>query len=681
MPKAASIQTNFTAGELSPRLEGRVDIAKYFNGVRTLKNMIIHTHGGASRRGGTKHISNSKSGVGKKVRLIPFQYSVEQAYMLEFGENYIHFYYNESKIGGGAFSSAFSSAFSNESSVYELTTTYLESELFEIQFVQTADLLYLVHPNHPPARLSRTSIEEFQLDDVEFDEPPFGDQNETDTTFTAAAVSGSTTITSTTSIFTASDVGRFVRIDQGSDYGIAEITAYTSETVVSVTTVKDFISTTAQKTWRLGSFSESTGYPSSLAFYEDRLMYGGTPLAPQTIWGSRSGIYNDFTLGADDDDAVQYTIASDQVNAIRWMSSGKSLVIGTVGGEFLLSASTSDEAITPSNIKIVRQSEYGSAYVLPIRTSGVVLFLQGSGRKIRQFVYEFESDSYIAPDLTLLSEHITGKGVTQLAYQREPDSTVWMTREDGSLIGMTYERDQEVTGWHRHNVGGVSDSLGNGAIVESVATIPKDGTDQIWLSVKRYINGETVRSVEVIEPGRDAIEPEDKNDFFVDNGVRYDGEPTMVVGGGAHLEGEEVQILADGYVVPSQVVQNGSITLEFEASSVNYGFGYVSEVETMRIEAGSANGTSQGKIKRINKASFRFYETLGAQYGPNENNLDIIPFRSTSDKMNSSPPRFSGDKEVSWNNGHETPGRILARQTQPLPFAILAIMPKLRTND
>ncbi len=178
---------------------------------------------------------------------------------------------------------------------------------------------------------------------------------------------------------------------------------------------------------------------------------------------------------------------------------------------------------------------------------------------------------------------------------------------------MTYERDQEVTGWHRHIIGGTSDDYGTDAIVESVATIPKDGTDQVWISVKRYINGETVRSVEVIEDGRDAILPEDKNDFFVDSGVRFEGEPSTVIGGGAHLEGEEVQILADGYVVPNQTVVNGTITLGIPASNVNYGFGYISEVETMRIEAGSANGTSQGKIKRINKASFRFYETLGAK--------------------------------------------------------------------
>lgn len=681
MPKAAPIQTNFTAGELSPRLEGRVDIGKYFNGVRTLKNMLIHTHGGITRRGGTKFISTAKIAGDKKIRLIPFQFSVEQAYILEFGENYIHFYRDEQKIGGGDFNIDFNDDFSGFATIFELTTTYLESELFEIQYVQSADVLYLVHPAHPPAKLSRVTIDSFTIEDEVFINGPYQDENITDTTITPSGTTGTVTLTASTNTFVSTDVGRTVRIDEVADFGYATITVFTSATVVTAVVDEDFKSTVAQKTWRLGSFSNTTGFPSCIAFYEDRLLYAATILEPQTIWGSKSGVYDDFSPGPNDDDGVQYTIASDQVNVIRWMSPGKSLVIGTVGGEFLMSATTREEAITPSNIKIVRQSEYGSAYIYPVRSNGVVLFVQGSAKKLRQFVYQFESDSYIAPDLTLLSEHITAKGVVELALQREPDTIIWSVRTDGTLLGMTYERDQEVTGWHRHEMGGVSDGSGTMAQVESVAVIPKDGTDQVWVSVKRLINGTTIRCVEVIEEGRDNILPDDNDDFFVDSGVRFSNGPTTVISGGEHLEGETVQILADGAVLPTQVVVNGAITLETPASNVNYGLGYISEVETMRLEAGSANGTAQGKIKRINKVAVRFFETLGAKFGPNGDNVDILPFRSTSDPMDSAPPRFTGDKEVPWNNGYETEGRILIRQDQPLPMTILAIMPRVRTND
>lgn len=680
MPKAAAIQTNFTAGELSPRLEGRVDISKYYNGALTLKNMIIHPHGGATRRGGTRFVSKAKVN-DKKVRLIPFQFSVEQAYMLEFGENYIRFYRDQSLIGGGGFSSGFSSGFSLVANAVEVATTYLESELFEIQFIQSADVLYIVHPNHPPAKLSRTAVDSFSLNNEEFVNGPWLDENTGLTTLTPSGTGGSVTITASASLFAATDVGRFVRIDHGADFGYAEITAFGSATSVTANVINAFVSTATASTWRLGAFSQTTGYPASAAFYEDRLCYAGTPLDPQTIWGSKSGIYNDFGIGIEASDSFIYTIASDQVNAIRWLSPGKSLTIGTVGGEFLMSASTRDEAITPTNVKIVRQSEYGSAYVLPVRSNGVVLFLQRSAKKLRQFIYQFESDTYVAPDMTLLSEHITGKGIVEMDYQREPDSIVWMVRKDGALIGMTFERDQEVVGWHRHILGGVSDALGNPAAVESVGVIPGSDRDEVWVSVKRYIEGKEERHIEIIQKGRDNILPVDGEDFFVDSGVFYSGAPEVVVTGIRHLEGETVQILADGAVLPDQVVSNGSVTLDSPASNISVGLGYVSDLQTMRIEAGSANGTAQGKIKRIHEVSIRFFDTLGGVVGPNEGMLDTILFRITSDRMNQAPPRVSEDKRVAFNSGHETEGRIFIRQAQPLPMTVLAIMPKVRTND
>lgn len=680
MPKAAFIQTNFTAGELSPRLEGRVDISKYFNGVLTLKNMIIHPHGGTTRRGGTKHIANAKTGT-KKVRLIPFQFSVTQAYMLEFGENYIRFYRDDQRIGGGGFGSGFSSGFSGSASIVEVTTTYLESELFEIQFAQTADILYIVHPNHKPAKLSRTAVDVFSLADEVFINGPYQDLNVTTTTITPSATTGTVTLTASASLFASTDVGRTVRIQEGGDFGWAEITIFTSSTVVTALVKDNFVSTTARTSWRLGAFSDTTGFPSTVAFFEDRLMYAATTLQPQTIWGSQSNIYNDFSPGANDSDAVTYTIASDQVNVIRWLSPGKSLTIGTVGGEFLMSASTRDEAITPANIKIIRQSEYGGAYIMPVRSNGVVLFVQRSTKKIRQFIYQFESDAYIAPDLTLLSEHITDEGIIEMDYQREPDSIIWSIRKDGILLGMTFERDQEVVGWHRHVLGGVSDTSGTQAQAESVGVIPNGGRDEVWISVKRFINGVEVRQIEVITEGRKSVNALDGDDFFVDSGELFSGAPTLQISNLDHLEGETVQILADGAVVPDQVVVNGTITLEKAASKINAGLGYVSDVETMRIEAGSANGSAQGKIKRINKVDFRFFETLGAKFGPNADNLDTIFFRSTSDPMDSAPPRFTGDKEESFPSGFETEGRIFIRQDQPLPMTILAIMPRVRTND
>lgn len=664
MPKAAQIQTNFTAGELSPRLEGRVDISKYFNGVKTMQNMIVHPHGGCTRRGGTKYIASGKTNT-KQVRLVPFEFSTQQAYVFEFGDQYIRFYKDQTQITIAS----------------EIATNYLEAELFELQFVQSADVLFITHPNHAPRRVERLTATTFQITDEIFVHPPFLDENTSTTTLTPSATTGTVTITASAATFVSTDVGRYVRIDQSGNFGFAKITVFNSTTNVTALVEDGFVSTVGQTTWRLGAFSDTTGYPSSVAFFEERLFYAGTISNPQTLWGSKSAIYDDFELGSNDDDAVKYTIASDQVNAIRWLSSGKSLTIGTSGGEFLLSASNRDEAITPSNIKIVRQTEYGGAYVLPVRANGIVLFLQRASKKIRQFIYQFESDTYLAPDMTLLSEHITGDGLVELDYQRTPDSILWGVRSDGELVGMTYERDQDVIGWHRHVLGGVSDAQGTKAQVESVCVIPSATGDEIWLSVKRYVNGAEARHIEVIQEGRKTFSPLDSDDFFVDSGVIYDGASTTTITGLTHLEGEEVQVLADGAVQASKTVASGQITLDLAAEKVSVGLSYNSDLETMRIEAGSANGSSQGKIKRTHKIDVRFFDTLGCKYGKNADNLDIIKFRNTSDPMGSAPPRFSGDKEVLMNGGYDTDGRLYIRQDQPLPMTILAIMQRVRTND
>ncbi len=679
MPRAAPNQTNFTAGELSPRLEGRVDIAKYFNGVKKLENMIVLPHGGATRRGGTIFVNTAKAG---KVRLIPFQFSISQTYILEFGDQYIRFYRNQAILGVESFSSGFSTGFEVEATSSEITSPYLESELFQIQFAQSADVLYLVHPNHAPRTLSRLSDTSWVLDEVTTINGPYLDQNLSATTITPSATTGAgITLTASTSTFVSTDVGRLVRIDQGADFGYAKIVGFTSVTVVTADVVDDFVSTTGQTTWQLGAWSDTTGFPSTISFFEDRLVYAGSLDQPQTIWGSKSGFYDNFTPGANADDAYNYTIATDQVNAIQWMSPGKSLTIGTLGGEFLMAASTRNEAITPTNVKIVRQSEYGGANIMPVRSAGVVLFVQRSTKKLRQFVYEFESDSYLAPDMTLLSEHITGNGIIEMEYQRDPESIIWMVRKDGQLIGMTYERDQEVIAWHRHIIGGVSDAQGTDAQVESVAVIPgSDNRDEVWLSVKRLINGSTVRHLEVITKGRDTIDPADADDFFVDAGLSFNGSPSTVFSGLDHLEGETVQILADGAPVPDKTVLAGSITLLSSASVVHVGFNKPAIIKTLRLEAGSANGTAQGKIKRINKVNIRLFDTLGAKVGPTEDKTDIIPFRSTSDLMDSSPPRFSGDKELPFPSGYDKEGEIVIRQDQPLPLTVLSIMPLVRTS-
>ena len=811
MPNASVPLTNFTAGELTPLLEARVDLAQYANGCKTLKNFLVHPQGGAYRRGGTEYVSDVKTG-SKQVRLVPFEFSVTQAYILEFGENYIRFYTNGGQVVSGSPSAA-----------VEVSTTYTEAELFELQFAQSADILYITHPSHAPAQLSRNSATSFTLSDIVFEDGPYLDENIEATTLTPNATTGSVTITASgvTGInndtgFQSTDVGRLVRIghvatawatstaysvgdvvrnndniyeatragtsagsggpsgegdsivdgsvtwkfveDGGVQWGYAEITAVGSTTSVTATVKKKFGGTSGETAWRLGAWYGGS-YPRCVAFYEQRLFFAGSTDNPQTIWGSKSGDYTNFTPGALADDGVTYTIATDQVNAIYWLSPGKVLAVGTAGGEFKVSASTQEEALTPTNVRVIRETSYGSAYILPVRVGPVVLYTQRAGRKLREFVYQFETDAYVSPDLNLLAEHITQTGITQIAYQQEPDSIIWCVLTDGTLIGLTYQREQKVVAWHRHTLGGSSDAAGTAAKVESVAVIPGTEEDEVWVSVKRYVNSATDRYIERLSVGLDSNDSQELA-FYVDSGLSLnspinisaatsanpvvittssshglsDGEyvdirdvagmtelngnrylvsnststtfelqtlagvdvdgsgyssyisggtvrgAVTTISGLSHLEGETVQILGNGAVQASQTVSSGSITLPTRASIVHVGLGYTSELETQRLEGGSADGISQGKIRRIHEVILRLYRSLGGEIGRVDGNIDQPPFRDSSDAMNAAPALFTGDLRVDFSEGYDRKGTIYLRQQQPLPYTILGMFAHMKVN-
>ena len=674
MARVAVQLTNFTGGELSPRLDGRNDLQKYPTGCKTLENMIIFPHGSAARRSGTQFVAEVKDST-KETRLIPFEFSTTQTYILEFGDQYIRFYKDNGQILSGG-------------SAYEISSPYLEAELFDIKFAQSADVMYLCHPSHPVQKLSRTGHTAWTLTEVEFTNGPFQDHNISTTTLTTSHTSvGATatlTLSSTTGVnndqgWLSTDVGRLVHMKDGH----LKITAYTSSTQVTATVEVVISSGSATTDFALGSFSETTGYPSCVTFFEQRLVFAATLSQPQTLFFSKSGDYenmdDNYHGTVADDDAIIYTIASNQVNAIRFMTSTRTLIIGTAGGEFAVSGGGTDIAITPTNILIKKQSNNGAANVDALAVGNATLFLQRAKRKLRELAYNFDVDGYIAPDLTILAEHISESGFKQLSYQQEPNQIIWCVRNDGQLVGLTYQREQQVVAWHRHIFGG---AFGNGnAVCESAATIPTDDSEyQTWVIVKRTIDGTTKRYIEYMH-NYDFDETDDTSFNFLDSQLSYDGSAVTTISGLSHLEGQEVSILADGAAHPNKTVSSGEITLERSASKVKVGLPYTSLLQTMRIDAGSQNGTSQSKTKRIYEITIRLYESIGVEVGPDLNNMERIPFRSSADEMDEGVNVFTGDKEVEFRGNYETDGFIFVRQTQPLPLTILSLYPKLQTND
>jgi len=801
MARVSSIVTNFRAGELSPRLEGRIDLQKYNEAAQTLQNMLVFPQGGTTRRPGTKFAGRSKDG--GKVRLINFEFSDEQAYVLEFGVNYIRFF----KDGGilteavknitgitkanpavvtsnshgfsngdrvfisgvvgmtqvnnleftvaGATTNTFqlsgvnSSAYTTYSSggtvgkIVEVTTTYSITDIFEINHAQSADVLYLAHKDHEPAKLTRTTATSFTLSDIAFVDGPYLDENLTDTTLYASSDTGTITITASASLFTSADVGRlirfrevlevtydewaastsyanneFVRYDghvykqvtgstqtsgntppvhtsgtetygaidweyRHDDTGYAKITVFTSATVVTAVVQEDdggisvlphnvVGSSNATKKWSLGAFDGDQGFPRAVAFYEERLYFAGTTGQPQSIFGSVTADFENHTPGTEDDKAVNITIASDQVNVIKHLLPARFLQVLTTSSEFTLSGGTGTTPVTPTNINVLRETTFGSSDIRPLRAGNSTILIQKGLEKVKEITFDLDTDGLLGVDLSILADHLPRGGLTDMIWQQEPELILWFVHSDGGLIGLTYDRANGAVGWHDHDLGG-------SGIVESITAIPSGAEDQVYLSVKRTINGATVRHIETlttIDFGDDVGDA-----FYVDSGLTYSGSATTTITGLNHLEGETVAILADGAAHADKTVSGGSITLDRSSSKVHVGYSYSSIVETLRMEAGADDGIAQGKIKRIHGVTARFFKSVGAEIGPDVNNLDRLPFRDSSMDMDTAIPLFSGDKEIFFPSGYDNDARVVIRQNQPLPMTVLAIVRRSNTFD
>lgn len=675
MPRVAPILTSFNAGEWSPRLYGRVDLQKYPAALRRCINFIGLPSGALTRRPGTKYVANTRSDA--VARLIPFEFSIIQAYMIEATDQKFRFFKDRGVIE------------SSPGVPYELSTVYTAAQIPALKWAQSADTMYLVHPSVKPYKLTRTGHTSWTITAVSFRDGPYLPQN---TTTTTLALSGTTTATSVTvtasaALFASTDVGRLIRFYDGDQWTWLTITAYTDTTHVTATISGQTITSgAAVTTWRLGAWSDTTGWPACVSFFQERLAFANTTSNPQTVWLSKSGDYENFeptTVGSSpaaatlDDNGITLTISDDRVNAIRWMSAGRQLVVGTVGGEFTLAASNLNEAITPSNAVVKRETTRGCANIQPVRIGQAMLFVQRARRKLFEMAYNYEVDAQVAPEMSLLADHLFRSQLKELAYQPEPWSILWACRDDGMLLSFVYLRDQSVTGWAQQPIGGnATDNK-----VLSVAVIPGDGQDELWLVVERTVSGATVRHVEYLTY---EFYPSDENDkdgaFFVDAGLTYSGAPATVLTGLDHIEGKTVQILADGAAHPSKTVASGSITLDRSASTAHVGLGYTSTAETVDLEYGAADGTAQGRRRRIHQLGVKFWATLGANVG-RENDMDRIEFRAGSDAMDDSPPLFTGDKRVLFPAGWDQEMRVIVTQDQPLPCTIVGLVPHMTTND
>ena len=763
MPKASPGQLAFYAGEITPLLYGRTDIPQYRAGLKKCLRFIPVIQGAVTRCPGSYFSAEVKDS-SKATRLQRFEFSVTQAYMLEFGNLYVRPYRNNgpvretalvitnvtqanpavvtytgtdpangeemyvsavggmttlnnrqfkiANVNGGA--NTFELQYMTGTPVnstgfvayttggtaeraYTVTTPYLAADVFNLNFVQSADVLYIAHPSYKPRKLSRTAHTAWTLTNIDFLDGPYLNINTLPTTFLLSGTTGSVNVTASAIAgindgagFLTTDVGRLIRWrDPANNWTWLEITAWTSTTLVTATIRgANASAVTATTFWRMGEWSDTTGYPGAVTFYEDRLVWGGATKFPQRIDGSNSGDYENMAPTAangvvTNGNAIAFTLNSSTVNVIRWLSDDEQgLLIGTTGGTWVMRPSSQVEALSPTNVSAKQFSTFGSSTHQAIRAGESTIYVQRERRVMREIFNA--AGKYSATNLSASAEHITIGGMGQMAFQLFPQGIIWTVRTDGVLLGATYSmtegRLNQIIGWHRHILGG---TFGSGAaVVESVACIPTvaGDSDEVWLIVKRTIEGVTKRYVEFLtqtfDEGDNIVDA-----FFVDCGLTYAGAAASTISGLWHLEGQEVSILAAGAAHPARTVVNGSITLTGNFTPVHVGKGYNSDIETLRFDAGAADGTSLGKLQRIIRAGIRLVNTVGMKYGRNTASLDTLPFRSDNDPTGGPIALFTGDKVLEWPSDYGLDETIYIRQDLPLPMTISSILPQLTTED
>lgn len=684
-------QFSFTGGEISPHIYARIDLARYQNSVKTMRNFYVHEYGGASNRPGTCYIDDCADH-DYQSRLIPFSFNTQQNYVLEFSENIMRII----KDGGLV---VYPSGHASEGQIVQITAPYAAADLPLLKMAQSADIMTLCHPNYPVYELSRTDHHEWSFDAVSFvpsiDTPSSvsvtASGGGTGTTYkykvTAVAENGEESLASSE----VSCINTYVLDGSPSTYNTISWSAVTGASKYNIYRYDDysgyvygFLSSTEATSFQdngpiapdvadgppesRNPFSGADTYPSCAAYYKQRLCFGRSNNYPQRVWMTQTGNYKNMNISRPGraDDSIDYNFDSNQVNDIRHIIPLKDLLILTSGGEWVMS--TGGQAVAADTIDFIHESVNGSSHIPPLTIQNSVLYINETGKTIRDLFYRFEDDGYSGEDLTIFSRHLFEKNtLKEWTFQKTPYNIIWVIRDDGKLLGLTYNRSHQVWGWHHHDTQ-------NGAF-ESLCSITENGESVLYVTVKRTINGSEKR---YIEKFASRFESDITDLIFMDSALSYNGSATDSFSGLDHLEGESVSILADGNVHPPQTVTGGSITLQYEAEKVHIGLPITADLETLDLH--SVNGAEFGEKRSSHKVTLSVKDTRGLWLGHSESDLFEYKQREQNHGYYAIP-QMSDDIHIftlpSWQNK----GRIFIRQSDPLPATILAITPDINISE
>ncbi|MDE5879425.1 MAG: hypothetical protein K2G99_05335 [Desulfovibrio sp.] len=672
---------NFTGGEIAPTLCARYDLARYRNSVACLENMLPGLHGDVARRPGTRFLAELS---GPSV-LLPFSFSAEagQNFLLVFGDHSLRIADANGPVPGlGA-----------------ITTPYAGADLHALSHAQVGDVVYLAHPRYPLHKVVRRDGAAgaahpfaWSLAQVAFNatlaapSAPKATFSGTGGSFTlrykvaAVDAAGRQSLPSAAGEATGarhpSDwvQGNSVALSWNAVAGAVEYNVYREEAgyygfigVARGTSFSDqnYEADTADTPREDWAPFAGGNHPAVVAFHQQRMVLAATPRSPQAFYMSRSGDFENFRKSRplQDDDPVEYQIASGAIDAITWVASFGDLLLGTSGSEYKASGGDGG-AITANNVSITAQSYWGSAGLAPIIIGNSILHVQRHGSRVRDIFYSLEKDGYAGNDLSILAPHLfEGHFLRQWAYQQSPGSTIWAVRDDGLLLALTYMKEHDIWGWSRQ----ITDGR-----VWSVASVPGPGGDTLFLVVERETGGRKRWFLERLADAWPDAAPVAEA-FFVDCGLTVrTAEPRATVEGLGHLEGRELAVLADGSPVEGCTVRGGAITLPYAARVVQAGLSYTAALSPLPLEAETEGGSTLGRVRTYGRCALRLYRSVGGKYGPAREELHDLPFLPRAWGEPVEP--FSGDMEFFPGGSPEGRASFWIVQDRPLPFRLLALM-------
>jgi hypothetical protein len=682
MAMIRSLNRSFAAGEISPEMFGRIDLAKFQTGLARARNFEVLPHGPARNRAGTEFVRAVKDGT-KRTRLIPFSFNTQQTFALEFGHGYIRFH-----TLGATLESA-------PGVPYEVATAYTEAELFDIHYVQSADVLTIVHPNHPPRELRRLGATNWTLTDINFSptvQPPTGLTATTSgpgggnpRTFsyvvTASKIDGTVVDESVASNSASATLdltvnGNVITLNwTASPSSPDRYDIYKAENGVygfigratGTSFVDDNIAPDTSTTPPTGinPFVGAGNYPAAVSYYEQRRAFAGTINKPQTTWMTRSGTETNLSqsIPTRDDDAIVFRIAAREVNSIRHLVPLTQLIQLTASAEWRIQ-STDSGPLTPTSISARPQSYIGSNNVQPQVVGNRVLYARARGGRVNELAYSWDAQGYIANDLSLLASHLfDGETIVDMALSKAPYQMLWAVSSSGRLLGLSYVPEQSVAGWFWYDTGAAG-------VFESVCVVGEGDEDVAYVVVRRTINGATVRYVERLHSRRFETQADA---YFVDCGITYRGAPVNTVTGLTWLEGMEVNILGDGAVYPRQIVTGGAITLPAPAtaSTITVGLPIVSQLQTLPLSF-ETQAFGQGRVKNVNKVWMRVVESSSIFAGPSFDRLKEAKTRTN--EPYGSPPRLqTREIELDLSPSWQQDGSVCIQQSDPLPITLAAM--------